>query len=126
MAKQSSRLLTGVSVPELLSMIPQSLLDQLAEELVVDKWVRKLNAEAIFKLVLYSLLHSERLSLRVMEENSRDPFFKALYPAFEADKATWVGIRNRLIQLDVRYCRRLYEAVYERAFELYGEKALDG
>lgn len=126
MAKKSSRLLAGVSVPELLAMIPPSLLEELAQELVVDKWVKKLKAEAMFKLVLFSLLQSERLSLRVMEANSRDPYFKALYPAFEADKATWVGIRNRLIQLDLRYCRRLYEALYERTEELYGEKALDG
>lgn len=126
MVKESSRLLAGVSVPELLSMIPPTLLEQLSQELMVDKWVRKLKAEGIFKLVLYSLLQSDRLSLRVMEANSQDPYFKALYPAFEADKATWVGIRNRLIQLDLRYCRGLYEAVYERAEELYGEKTLDG
>ena len=126
MAKKSKRLLKGVSVPDLLAMIPASLLEQLAQELRVDKWVQKLKAEAVFKLVLYSLLQSERLSLRVMEENSRDPYFKALYPAFEADKATWVGIRNRLIKLDLRYCRRLYEAVYEQAFALYAEKSLEG
>lgn len=126
MAKKPDRLLAGVSVPELLAMIPSPFLEQLAEELMVDTWVRKLKAEGVFKLVLFSLLQSERLSLRVMEENSKDPYFKALYPAFEADKATWVGIRNRLIQLDLRYCRRLYETVYERALALYGEKALSG
>ena len=126
MAQKSSRLLAGVSVPELLAMIPTAMLEELAQELAVDKWVKKLKAEGVFKLVLYSLLQSERLSLRVIEANSRDPYFKALYPAFEADKATWVGLRNRLIRLDLRYCRRLYESVYERALALYGEKALDG
>lgn len=116
----------GVSVPDLLTLIPDELLESLAEELDVDKWVKKLKAEGLFKLVLYSILSSERLSLRVMEANARDPYFKVLYPAFEADQATWVGIRDRLTKLNVAYCRRLYEAVYEQAMALYGKRALKG
>jgi hypothetical protein len=115
-----------VSVSDLLELIPGELIEQLAADLHADKWVKKLKAGALFKLVLFSLLNSERLSLRVMEENFEDPFFRALAPALAADEVTWTGIRERLMKLNSAFCRRLYEAVYERAQQLYGEKTLAG
>lgn len=117
---------TKVSVSELLELLPGDLIEQLAADLDADKWVKKLKAGALFKLVLFSLLNSERLSLRVMEENFGDPFFRALAPALAADEVTWTGIRERLMKLKAAFCRKLYEAVYERAQQLYGEKALAG
>jgi hypothetical protein len=115
-----------VSVSDLIALIPPYLTDQLANDLQADKWVRKLKADALFKLVLFSLLNSERLSLRVMEDNFQDPFFKALAPALSADEVTWAGIRDRLIKLDSTFSRKLYEAIYERAQHLYGSKTLAG
>ena len=128
MSKQAGRLLASerVSVPALLELIPSELLERLAQELLVDKWVKKLKAEALFKLVLFSLFDSERLSLRVMQANTRDPFFRALCPLLLADEVTWVGLRERLIRLDPAFCRALYETIYEQAEALYGEKALEG
>lgn len=115
-----------VSVNELLELVPDDLIEQLASELVVDKWVRKLRAGTLFKLVLFSLLDSERLSLRVMEGNFNDPLFQAMAPALVADEVTWTGIRERLTKLKPAFCRKLYEAVYEKAQQLYGRKALAG
>lgn len=124
--KSVSQQSSGIGVRELLSLLPQDLLDRLCYELQVDKWVKKLPAEPLFKLVLFSLLNSERLSLRVMEENYSDPLFQALVPALAGDKVTWVGIRNRLIKLKSGYARGLYEHVYEQAKSLYGAKTLAG
>jgi hypothetical protein len=115
-----------VSVTELLALIPQELIDDLAESLAVDKWVKKLKANYLFKLVLFSLLSSERLSLRVMEDNFEDPLFQALAPALSADEVTWAGIRDRLMKVNSSFFRKLYEAVYQRAAKLYGDKGLHG
>lgn len=111
---------------ELLALIPQELIDELAESLAVDKWVKKLKADYLFKLVLFSLLSSERLSLRVMEDNFEDPLFQALAPALCADDVTWAGIRDRLMKVNSSFFCRLYEIVYQRAAELYGDKRLHG
>lgn len=115
-----------LTVNELLELLPEGYIEQLATDLVVDKWVRKLKAGTLFKLVLFSILNSERLSLRVMEDNFADPMFQAMLPVFTSDEVTWTGIRERLMKLKVDFCRQLYEAVYEKAQQLYGSKSLAG
>lgn len=69
----------GVSVSQLLEIIPDELLEEIALQVSADKWVKKLKASAVFKLVLFTLLNSERMSLRVMESNTRDPYFRSIY-----------------------------------------------
>lgn len=116
----------GVSVLELLELIPEESIEQLAKDLVVDKWVKKLKANSVFKLVLFSLMNGERLSLRGMEEHYKDPLFRALAPALTADEVTWTGIRERLTKINPAFCRKLFELVYKRARQLYGNKSLSG
>jgi len=93
---------------------------------MVDKWVKKLKGSHIFKLVLFSLLSSERLSLRIMEDNFEDPLFRTLAPALAVDEVTWTGIRDRLIHVKSTFFQKLYESVYNRAKELYGGNKLAG
>ncbi len=116
----------GISVKALLDLVPQSLIDELAEQLFVDKWVRKLKGDYFFKLILFSILSSERLSLRVMEDNFEDPLFRVLAPALEVDEVTFAGIRARLMNVNSIFFKKLYEAVYKRCQELYGGKVLEG
>lgn len=123
-SKRTSNLPEGVSVSELLELIPEDFIADLAESLVVDKWVRKLKAGHLFKLVLYSLLSSERTSLRIMESNYSDPLFRALAPALEADEVTFNGIRDRLIQVNSTFFHKLYHKVYKQAEQLYSKNQL--
>lgn len=121
MSKRSTS--SGVHVSKLLELLPPSIFEDLAEEFAADKWVKKLKAEAIFKLVLFTLLDSERMSLRILESNTRDPYFRSLYPVLN-EHVRWTGIRDRLIHLPVAYCARLYEVVYKEIEALYSEKTL--
>jgi len=114
----------GLSVKALLELIPEELINDLAAQFMADKWVRKLKAGYFFKLILFSILNSERLSLRIMEDNFEDPLFRALAPAVSADEVTWTGIRERLINVKSVFFQKLYEAVYERAHALYGGERL--
>lgn len=113
-----------VSVSELMSLVPNKLLEELAEEITVDKWVKKLKASYLFKLLLFSVLSSERISLRIMESNFEDPLFKTLVPALEADNVGWTGIRDRLMNVNSEFFQKIYESVFKKANELYGEKGL--
>ena len=115
-----------VSVEELLTLIPDDLLADLSQLLSVDKWVKKLKAQYLFKLILFSLLHSERMSLRTMEANFEDPLFRVLAPALSADEVTWTGIRERLMQVSSTFFEKLYQFVYDQAAELYGSQGLGG
>lgn len=113
-------------VTELLELLPIEYLEDLARDLVADKWVKKLKTVPLFKLIFFSILQSERLSLRVMEQNVSDPLFKALAPSLNADEATWGGIRDRLIHVKSAFFQQLYEKVYEMAAKLYSQSALEG
>ena len=128
MSKRKKKLIStdAISVKELLELIPPELIDDLAHQYQADKWVKKLKASYFFKLILFSLLNSERLSLRIMEENYEDPLFQALAPALVADTVAWTGIRDRLINIKSVFFQKLYESVYNRARELYGGKRLEG
>jgi Transposase DDE domain len=114
----------SVRASELINLIPEEYIETLAANLMADKWVKKLKAGPLFKLILYSIFQGERLSLRVMEGNVSDPLFKVLAPALEADEATWSGIRDRLMHVKSAFFRGLYEKVYQMASDRYGSKGL--
>ena len=124
--RQNQKSANSISVKELLKLIPEEQVDALVEQFMVDKWVRKLKGGYFFKLILFSILNSERLSLRIMEDNFEDPLFRAMAPALTADTVGWTGIRERLINIKCIFFQKLYESVYEQAQALYGGKRLSG
>jgi hypothetical protein len=56
-----------MNASELLKLIPKGTFSALALETEVDYQVKKLSGEVVFKLILFSMLNSEKHSLRVME-----------------------------------------------------------
>ena len=115
-----------VTVSELIALIPDNYIDELAASLEVDKWVKKLKGKPLFKLLMFSILSSERLSLRIMEENFQDPLFRVLAPTLNVDTLGWTGIRDRLMPVKSEFFAKLYSRVYEQVFEQYSQKALLG
>lgn len=114
----------GVHAVDLLNLIDQKQLTDLADELGADKWVVKLTAKNVFNLLLYSLLASDKLSLRGMASTYSEPLFKAIENlAFDAQTAH-SSLRDRLTQIDVRYFERIYEQVYQQVSQHYDQPAL--
>ena len=60
--------LKGIKVKDLMSLLPFDLLDAKAKQTRVDHSVKKLFGRDVFLLLLLSILESERVSLRVMED----------------------------------------------------------
>lgn len=114
---------TRVTAGQMLSLIPEDLHQQLTDELAVDKWVPKLKANFLFKLLIFSLLQTKELSLRVIEENSADKFFLALGPDL-FEPVSYGAIRHRLIQVEVKYFERLYEHLYEQLRGQYAKSKM--
>jgi len=56
-----------MTAKEVIDLIPQKLFEFLSVETQVDYQVKKLTGETIFKLILFSMLENDKLSLRVME-----------------------------------------------------------
>ena len=114
----------SVSVADLFGLIDEGYLTELSKELSTDKWTSKLPVTYLFKLILFSLLQSERLSLRVMEANYKEPMFQVLAPALESDTVTWSGLRRRLMNVKVEFFQRLYEHVYQQVAAVYEPEEL--
>lgn len=66
-----------MNASELLKLIPKGAFSALALETEVDYQVKKLSGEVVFKLILFSMLNSEKLSLRVMESFLSSAPFKS-------------------------------------------------
>src|SRR5215210_1406034 len=103
--------LKGVTPGQLLEMIPETLYQELTDELVVDKWVPKMKATYLFKLLVFGILQTEDLSLRVLQEFSRTPALLGLAPDL-FEPVTYGAIRARLIHVKVEFFAQLYQHLY--------------
>ena len=114
-----------VTVDELLEKIPDRLPSDifLQVEANTNKWVPVLKANLFFKLLIYSCLTSPRLSLRIISENFKSPFFKMFSPSSKA-QAVHSSIHARLENVAVDYFKLMYEHFFDQVKEHYDEKKL--
>lgn len=116
----------SILASELLELLGHSLLEDVARELESDKWVIKLKTATVFKLVLYSLLDSERISLRTMADQYTSVPFQTLEQSVIGQTTAHSSIRDRLINIDVRFFKRIYERSLALLSAHYGSKQLSG
>jgi len=106
---------------EIIELIPEKLFDELSVETEIDTQVKKLTGETMFKLILFSMLSSDKLSLRVMEMFLSSASFKYFNRRTRRarNKKTkspfdcrFNSIRDRICTMDVDYFERLFEAIF--------------
>jgi hypothetical protein len=113
-----------MTVSELLRLIPPETFRDLAVETKVDTQVKKLSGEVMFKLILFSMLNSEKLSLRVMETFLHSARFKS-FSHFDILDSRYNSIRDRICTINAAYFEKLFETVFTiYNKELREEKAL--
>jgi hypothetical protein len=113
-----------MKVGELLKLIPPETFTDLAIETNVDFQVKKLSGEVMFKLILFSMLGSDKLSLRVMETYLQSAKFKS-FAQFDILDGKYNSIRDRICTINASYFEKLFEkifCIYNK--ELKEEKAL--
>jgi transposase len=103
-----------VNAEELIGLIPEEELEFLAAETKVDHQVKKLTGSLIFKLILYSMLDTERMSLRVMETLLLSARFRQ-FSQNEELTSRHSSIRDRIANINPEY----FKAIFERLFSLY-------
>lgn len=114
----------SVLAADLLNLIGQDYLSALSDELGADKWIIKLHTKTVFSLLIYSLLESNRVSLRSMQESYSSALFKAIENLAVEAQTAHTSIRDRLTQVNVSYFERVYERVYQMVSEHYDQAAL--
>src|SRR5690606_15638897 len=102
-----------MDVASLLGLIDDDLLEKLAIETKVDHQVKKLNGSVVFKLILFSMLNSQKVSLRIMEGYLSSAAFRHF---IDDDELTTrhSSIRDRICTINYRYFEQLFATVFER------------
>jgi hypothetical protein len=115
----------GIGVSDLLKLIPEDLLFDLAAETNADYQVKKLYAENVFNLLLYGLIKSERVGLRSLEDFYNSKKFKSLFKMPGTTKsAKYNSLSVRLATMNVDFFEKAYQAIYEQCSLLYDESVL--
>lgn len=116
----------GQTADELLCLLGDSVLNDLSRQVNADKWVIKLETVTVFKLILYSILDSDRLSLRVMAEQFSSVPFQLLEQSIVGQKTAHSSIRDRLVKIKVSFFERLYERTRVLLSAEYSQNELSG
>ena len=111
-----------MTATEILKLIPEKTFDVLSAETKVDHQVKKLTGETIFKLVLFSMLSSNKSSLRIMESFISSATFKYFNRRTETAKkgrktlspygCKYNSIRDRICTMEVSYFEKLFEQIF--------------
>jgi hypothetical protein len=88
-------------------LLPQETFIDLAIETKVDFQVKKLSGEVMFKLILFSMLTSDKLSLRVMETFLQSAKFKS-FSQFDILDSRYNSIRDRICSINATYFEKLF------------------
>jgi len=96
---------------ELIKLIPQKTFQDLAVETKVDAQVKKLSGELIFKLILFSMLNSDKLSLRVMETFLQSARFKS-FTHYDILEGKYNSIRDRICTINAEYFEKLFATIF--------------
>ena len=108
-----------VNVSAILSLIDQDgELETLAAETGVNVQVKKLDGQTMLKLLLYGVLTSNRVSLRVLENAYESQLFKTYAGIDNERKTAHSSLSDRLRHIKVGF----FEHVYKRVLERFGNE----
>jgi len=114
----------GIGVSDLLKLIPEDLLLDLAAETKVDYQVKKLYGRNVFNLLLYGLIDGERVGLRSLQDFYNSRQFKAMFKLPGTKSVKYNSLSARLAKMNVSFFEKAYDAIYEQCSLLYDESTL--
>jgi hypothetical protein len=120
MKKQSS-----VSLKQLINCIPVEHLKELAEVTQVNHQVKKLTGEVMFKLLLMSVLSSEKISLRVMEDLYQSRRFRLLTNLDANNTTKHTSLSDRLRHIKADYFEKIFESTYQELSGKYQAETIE-
>ncbi len=97
-----------MNVKEILTLIPSSILEDLAIETQVNYYSKKLQGEVVFKLLLHCIISHKENSLRSIESAYESLVFQALNSNSKHSKVRYSSISERLSVINVDYFEKLY------------------
>lgn len=110
-----------MKIEDLLALIPDEDLAFLSAETKVDHQVKKLTGITIFKLILFSMLNTNKVSLRVMEEFLNTATFKSISGMDKGAKFNSIG--DRISNINVDFFEKIYSSLFDKVNTLLAEKS---
>jgi hypothetical protein len=111
-----------MKVEQIFKLIPTKTLSFLALNTNVDYQVKKLSGLVVFKLILFSMLSSNKLSLRVMESFLSSAQFKNFLGNDFHIESKYNSIRDRISTINYIYFERLFESIFIKYNQLLDEQ----
>ena len=110
MTKRTSRryIERKLSVSKLIEMVPADLLENLTKDIKVDHQVKHLHGALMFKLILFSILKSERVSTRLMELFYNSPEF-LVFSGKGGHTTRHSSIADRIRTINSEYFEKIFE-----------------
>ena len=110
-----------MKVQELINFIPKEDLEVFASETKVDYQVKKLNGSTMFQLLLFSLLHHQKASLRIMEKLYSSMRFRMLSGIGE-DTTRYNSIRDRVATMNPDFFEKIFYSLFDNFNKLFKEE----
>ncbi len=103
----------GITCAELFSLIPPELIRDLEQQTKVNYQAKKMSGDLMLKMLLFSILNSEKASLRIMEELCSGQKFKAFshQTEFNAKRST---VSDRMANINYIFFEKIFIALYEK------------
>lgn len=112
-----------MEISQLLSLLPEETLTELALSTNVNRYSKKLQGELVFKLLLHCILCFKDNSLRTMESAYESIAFKLLNADRKSEKISFSSISERLSVIEPLYFEKLYETCIETYGRLLGSSS---
>ncbi|MGB3948804.1 MAG: hypothetical protein WBM13_12525 [Bacteroidia bacterium] len=110
-----------MNVSSILKLIPESELEFLSAQTKVDHQVKKLTGISMFRLLLFSMLNSNKATLRIMESFYHSTTFKAF--ANTGNSTTkFNSIRDRIATINPEYFEKIFYSSFDSFSNLLKEK----
>jgi len=107
-----------MKVQKIISLLPEGLLDELAQQTKVDRYAKKLRGELLFKLLLHCILSHKDNSLRTMESAFESVAFRLLNAGKKKNSVRFSSISERLNTINPDY----FEKIYQTCIAIYSKR----
>jgi hypothetical protein len=115
----------NVSIAQLLSVIPEEDIRKIAKKTKVDYYTKILDGKSLLYLILYSLIETQRNSLRTMEDIFNSASFKFLFNLDSKKKVKYNSISERLSVINIDFFKRVYDAIYDQFSKYYAQNEIE-
>lgn len=100
-----------MKVEQIIKLLPEKDLEFLSAKTAVDHQVKKLKGIIVFKLILFSMLNTTKLSLRVMESFFLSAQFKK-FSRTENINSKYNSIRDRITTINSEYFEKIFDLIF--------------